>query len=1046
MSFSNGGTAPLAVAESPTDDASRQLEWNWPEELPKPELDGNTATYKDVVDGGDLVVIANPTGFTHNIVLREKPTDAAAFELTVTTPSAQLKETTGGDLAIVDAQGGELATAPAPVMWDATVDDRGEPTPVPLDFNVDTHAASSKTPDGLVLTPAEDFLNDPSTVYPVTIDPTFTLLAESHTWTTNQPGGGATGNVRLVAGHDGQYKWRSFLKFNGNSTWNGQGVISSNLILRNYYSTTCKAGAVRAYRITTPWNAPNLTWDHMPSATATNAVDYSPAHGASGCDNADATWNVTNIVRAWADGSTANYGFRIGAADETNANTYREYRGLDSSAGNVPRLVTTYNKKPQVTGVSFSPGTAATTSSKNPTITVANTDPDSTTLSMSLWINKSNFTRVWGIDLSVPANASKDVQVPAGLLADESTYSVNVTLNDGTSTGTFSRDFLVSLDKEPPNSPTVTSPNVGHDEFVDALPVGHAFQATSDETDASGFYVTRDDQPEEFIAAVNGAGSIPWSPASGPHTLAVAAVDAAGNRSDPDLFHFVVREFNQIDPAVLLFDVTLDPGESKSIPLPVVADIDWDQVDTITGTIAARDWQDGSTGSITVFDAQGNVTPEAGLTWDTSDSPGAGVSRVASTVVPSATNTIDLRNNSTTSIARVSLDLSGWWRLYAMDTDDAELTEGDETGDAETTGGADTYEPTECTPLDDGAGYVCATVSDASSQGAASYAAGSDGASAAAMKGAPCEYSKWGATRFELCAIRDVELVAISPVGVPMGEFKYAVGRRITVGHLSNKIKVRYTTNVWRATGYWSSLTVQAIWKSRCVAKQSAGSDYCSNLVVDSAVTLGSAWPNDWKTFDHEFVLNTPTDKWYDYAVDSNVYHRHNGQVLQQVTRGLRQSPYLRCDNMSYFNQSRGCIYPDYAPTFTLSKSDSSVREAASFYARVKNEFNWGSAAWPLHRTTVANRKKNYNKNCRNAKKRYGYVKSCDEFPFASTWEGCWTNGDHWKACEHADVDLPQNKLAGTRLGKFFNAQRLMRIPTKTSDLWDAGFKVVIAP
>jgi len=387
MSFSNGGDGPFAVADPVTDTSDREVQWSWPTDLPAPEIDGNTATYKDAVDGGDLVVIANPTGFTHNVVLRERPTEPIDFAVTVTTPSAQLKEVSGQEMAIIDGAGEQLASVPQPVMWDSSTDALGDAQVEPVDFTVQTHPTGSSAPDELVLSPADDFLSDPDTVYPVTVDPTFTLLAHSHAWATNEPGASFVGPTDIRAGFDGQYKSRAFLKFNGDATWDGKKVVSSKLYLRNWISGSCKAGAVRAYRVTSAWNADSISWSNIPTATATGATDYSPAHGINDvCPNADAQWDITNIVQSWADNSAPNYGLRVGAADETNPNTFRRYRGMGWSA-NVPKIVTTYTQYPgAATTPSVSPMTVAfpedeeekvdVTTSRTPTVSAKATDPD----------------------------------------------------------------------------------------------------------------------------------------------------------------------------------------------------------------------------------------------------------------------------------------------------------------------------------------------------------------------------------------------------------------------------------------------------------------------------------------------------------------------------------------------------------------------------------------------------------------------------------------------------------------------------------------------
>ena len=88
--------------------------------LPEPVLEGATATYPDVVPGGDLVVTATSTGFTHNVVLRERPTKPVAFTIPVAAQGAELAQDPSGGLQVATPAGKTLVEAPAPVTWDAS--------------------------------------------------------------------------------------------------------------------------------------------------------------------------------------------------------------------------------------------------------------------------------------------------------------------------------------------------------------------------------------------------------------------------------------------------------------------------------------------------------------------------------------------------------------------------------------------------------------------------------------------------------------------------------------------------------------------------------------------------------------------------------------------------------------------------------------------------------------------------------------------------------------------------------------------------------------
>ncbi|MBO9520553.1 MAG: hypothetical protein J7518_03365 [Nocardioidaceae bacterium] len=106
LRLSDGGDKTFAaLSEDGTD-----LAWRWPSDLPAPKVEGDTATYVGAVDGGDLVVKATATGFSHSIVLRERPADPSAVQVAVpvATDGAKLTETVSGGLQVKE---------PAPFRW-----------------------------------------------------------------------------------------------------------------------------------------------------------------------------------------------------------------------------------------------------------------------------------------------------------------------------------------------------------------------------------------------------------------------------------------------------------------------------------------------------------------------------------------------------------------------------------------------------------------------------------------------------------------------------------------------------------------------------------------------------------------------------------------------------------------------------------------------------------------------------------------------------------------------------------------------------------------
>jgi hypothetical protein len=101
--------------------AGKRLEWRWPTNLPEPVVEGDTATYVDALAGvGDLVVTATTSGFTHNLVVHERPAGPVEVTIPVVTGGADLVENPSGEIAVQTRAGDTLVAAPQPVMWDSS--------------------------------------------------------------------------------------------------------------------------------------------------------------------------------------------------------------------------------------------------------------------------------------------------------------------------------------------------------------------------------------------------------------------------------------------------------------------------------------------------------------------------------------------------------------------------------------------------------------------------------------------------------------------------------------------------------------------------------------------------------------------------------------------------------------------------------------------------------------------------------------------------------------------------------------------------------------
>ena len=504
------GTLETAIAAGP----GKQLDWRWPTTLPAPTLSGNTATYADVVaGGGDLVVTATRTGFSHSVVLDAPPTAPLELTLPVVTRGADLVAEPGGGLAIETGSGDTLVAAPAPLMWDSSVDAGGNPEVELVETTIGETAAGTPT---LTLSPDQGFLTDPATVYPITIDPTLTPDLTADTWVQNADYTSSqnTSNELRAGTYDGGgHKARSFLKFNGAGVWTGKHIQSATLTLRNWYSGSCTGAAIMVQRLTETWSATGMTWANQPGNDYLYQDDVTAAKGYNtSCAGGDAVWNLQPMVQSWADGDT-NYGIRIKASDESSNFTWRKYRSGDYGGSTIPKLTYTYNTYPgTASGLTVAPITAyappggATsyfTSDTTPTFTAKASDADpGQTVNMRFEVHQTDNASSPLLGTCTSPHVAQGTNASCTLatgLADNQTVSVRAKASDGVdwaggsiaAAAGWSGWFTYKIAAAAPALPTISCPNPHtNNSWVDDPPTSNVvctITATGSATTSAGY-------------------------------------------------------------------------------------------------------------------------------------------------------------------------------------------------------------------------------------------------------------------------------------------------------------------------------------------------------------------------------------------------------------------------------------------------------------------------------------------------------------------------------------------------------------------------------
>ncbi|MEU4395565.1 DNRLRE domain-containing protein [Kribbella sp. NPDC023855] len=312
----------------------------WSGPLPAPELDGTTATYREVKPGVDLVVEATRTGYQQRLVVK---TRQAAVQL------KQLRMPW-------KAEGGDV---PAPTMWDSTV--------VSGEHTRTAAVGLGRAKGALLLTPDARFLSDPQTVYPVTInssetsDANFDAFVQS-SYSTDQSG---AGELKIGTNDSGANKAKSYLRFdNQNWLWDKQ-IQAATLNLWEHHSYSCTAKGWLAHRVANVTNT--ARWTNRPAQYEQVGTSTQTKGWGSACSDGWVTIPVTAAFQYTAANKLTSTSIGISAASETDNYGWKKFASREAAA-NPPTVTVTYQTKTAVDDRGTAPETVCTTGPDRPTI------------------------------------------------------------------------------------------------------------------------------------------------------------------------------------------------------------------------------------------------------------------------------------------------------------------------------------------------------------------------------------------------------------------------------------------------------------------------------------------------------------------------------------------------------------------------------------------------------------------------------------------------------------------------------------------------------
>lgn len=488
------------------------------------------------------------------------------------------------------AQTGSAATLSLPSLDGPSPDSRGE--------LVEADLATGKW----MLTPDQDFLNDPATTYPVFIDPS--VKKHTQNWTTaynRHPNAtfyngkgfnkGGTHEARVGFESDTWGTSRSYFNILFDQDLKGTKITSAKLRVLETYSWSCQARSMSVHLTSeingrTNWkNAPKL---HDGNKLATKSF----AHGyKSGCRDAYETFDVKKGAQKAADKGEDMITFGLRARDE---NAQYAWKKFQANGDHAPVLELVYNRKPSIVSNSLDLGPDGKCTTTKPYVRMGSGDLTFTAKAADKDKNLDYFdfdlwqTGQWDAtgDLlksigKVSAGGDTDTALrttgkfSTSTLKSGATYSWRVRAIDdaGTTSGWYpTTPCRFVLDTTAPRPPKVSStdfPNADGSEngfgsgaedanwSTKKFGTPGAFTVRAVNTDVvryeygfnSPTYTGSVGRTNGTATSVSATISNAKPPAAGPNVLYVRAVDSADNVSEPAKYFFYVTPRDQADKA-----------------------------------------------------------------------------------------------------------------------------------------------------------------------------------------------------------------------------------------------------------------------------------------------------------------------------------------------------------------------------------------------------------------------------------------------------------------------------------------------------------------
>ncbi|MFI5914516.1 LamG-like jellyroll fold domain-containing protein [Dactylosporangium sp. NPDC051541] len=578
VAFSTGGGGPFATMVV----GGQRLALTWPTVLPAPTVDGDAATYAEVLPGVDLVVRATEDGFSHVLVVKSRAAADSAELRTVRLGLAGTDLTAAvsadGELRFASRTGAVAVSGSRALMWDAGA---GATPKAPGDLTRKAVAATTVDGGALVLHPDVALLDAADTQYPVYIDPSYSKGQKRWAY-SNSKNENNDNEVRVGKSPNSGATYRAYF------TFDVSGLAKKRIFAAQFHSTivhswSCGNTPFSLYQVASAGSG-KITWDGPDLGTkmgefSGHAHKPSPGSTTGGCSDDpqpdkpfEIGGNMKAAISTAAAGSASEVAFTLTAfngatSGESIAERWKKFKLADT------KITVDYNSPPTTPTSASTDGRGCTTgaaravlSTATPTLRAVVSDPDTETDLQAVfeWQQYNSATSTWtalssGQMNSLAKGGTGSVQIKSGLVqggiyqwraktVDPWTYGSTTGTDASTPTGWC--EFTVDL-VGPAVAPGVSSPVYGNDinQVYGAVGKTAPFTFTaSGVTDVTAYRYGWADPPTTQVSVAAGASTTlaitppppaPADPTSGGLSrLYVVSLDGAGHISPVNEYTF----------------------------------------------------------------------------------------------------------------------------------------------------------------------------------------------------------------------------------------------------------------------------------------------------------------------------------------------------------------------------------------------------------------------------------------------------------------------------------------------------------------------------